>query len=83
MKIGTGDDAEYFNDKKVKSMMLGCSSGLIMFDVSSIELVYVATAKSAETFELFDYKLGFYRMSFKSIGDLLHLTKVAATTLVV
>ena len=83
MKIGTGDDAEYYNDKKFKSMTLGYSSGLILFDVSSVELVYVATAKSAETVELFDYKLGFYRMPFKSIGNLLHLTKVAATTIVV
>ena len=48
-------------------MNIGTFTGLILFDASAIDLVYVATAPDGNTVELFNYKLGFYRLPYKNI----------------
>ena len=57
-------------------MNIGTFTGLILFDASVIDLVYVATAPGGNTVELFNYKLGFYRLPYKNIHEIFHATKV-------
>ena len=73
MKVGSGAGTEYFNDKKIKMMNSGTSRTVMFFDVSKIDFAFVATAESAETTELYPYKLGFYRLTYKDIDHFFHL----------
>ena len=47
-------------------MQPGTSHSVILFDVSKVEFTYVATAASGgKNMELYDFKIGFYRLNYK------------------
>ena len=46
------------------------SKSMILFDVTSVEFAYVATAESGTTETFYDFKIGFYRLTF---GDIAHV----------
>ena len=70
MKVGEGDNAQYFNDHKLKTMAFGYSKSVIFFDQTTFDFAFVATAKSGANINLYHYKVGFYRLTYK---DMLHI----------
>jgi hypothetical protein len=70
MKVGTGENADYFNDTKLTKMNFGFSKSVIFFDQTHFDFAFVATADSGPNIDLSHYKIGFYRLTFK---DLLHI----------
>jgi len=43
---------------------------MILFDVTSVEFAFVATAESGNTETFYDFKIGFYRLTY---GDIAHV----------
>jgi len=64
-------------------MSLDSSKTVVLFDASKIDFAYVATADDGDLLELFNYKIGFYRLSFKEITLVFHENNVSEIELIV
>jgi len=55
-------ESEYFDNAKIKALSLGDSKTLILFDVTKINIAYVATHKDGNNSALKDFNIKFMRM---------------------
>lgn len=64
-------------------MSLDLSNTVILFDASKIDFAFVATADDGDLLELFNYKIGFNRLSFKEVTLIFHENNVDAVEMIV
>jgi len=59
--------------------MYGYSKSVIFFGQTTFDFAFVATAPSGNNIDLYRYKIGFYRLTFKDIAHI-HALKSSHTT---
>jgi len=70
MKITNQTSSEYYDNYEIAASALGTSFNLIKFDVTAVDLVYVANMNSGKNLELVDFKIKFSRMKYSDMSTL-------------